>query len=194
MLPLLACTCTRHRAGRKERIISGIFVGVLAVVIAIAAPRAGGRVNVPIFVCNFLALSAYCVWRFLALVQPCCLCVAVAQQQQLIRRRYFYRCSNKKKKKQAVVPRSASRICRGSPRTTRSEPWPETSAAWLGAAAPPRSSAASPRRRHDASRQADHQKQGRRRGRLPERDLHRRERAPAQPCAHPRRILLIVYK
>jgi hypothetical protein len=69
--PAIACLYICSSRNRKERIISGIFIGVLAVVIVIAAPSAKGRADVPIFVCNLLALSTYCAWRFWALVQPC---------------------------------------------------------------------------------------------------------------------------
>ncbi|KAK3161420.1 hypothetical protein QOZ80_1BG0076890 [Eleusine coracana subsp. coracana] len=71
--PAIACLYIYTSSTRKERMISGTFLGVLAVVIVIAAPSAKGRrtSHVPIFVCNFLALLAYCVWRFWALLQAC---------------------------------------------------------------------------------------------------------------------------
>ncbi|WVZ69453.1 hypothetical protein U9M48_018235 [Paspalum notatum var. saurae] len=60
---------------RGERIISGVFLGILAVVIVAVAPsvRAAGKNNpvIVMVVCNYVALFVYCIWKISVLVRAC---------------------------------------------------------------------------------------------------------------------------
>ncbi|XP_062216663.1 probable receptor-like protein kinase At5g20050 [Phragmites australis] len=74
--PAVACLYFCTSSNRKERTISAIFLAVLAVVIVAAAPSAKDKISsvAVIFVCNCVALSVYCIWKFCALVKPCLRC------------------------------------------------------------------------------------------------------------------------
>ncbi|CAL4962367.1 unnamed protein product [Urochloa decumbens] len=68
---VIACLYFYTSSDREERIVSGIFLGILAVVIIVAAPSCKGE-TAPVAViagCNIVALSVYCIWKICALVQ-----------------------------------------------------------------------------------------------------------------------------
>lgn len=121
----IACLYIYTSSDREERIVSGIFLGILAVVILAAAPSSKGK-TAPVAViaaCNIVALSVYCLWKICALVQAClrrlrgrgAAAAAVDAEAPLppvLKQAATTGCSR---------PRSTSRTCRGSSRTKRSE-------------------------------------------------------------------------
>ncbi|RLM93816.1 hypothetical protein C2845_PM08G20490 [Panicum miliaceum] len=69
----IVCLYIYTSSDREERIVSGIFLGILAVVILAAAPSSKGK-TAPVAViaaCNIVALLVYCLWKICALVQAC---------------------------------------------------------------------------------------------------------------------------
>ncbi|KAJ1284543.1 hypothetical protein BS78_03G212200 [Paspalum vaginatum] len=60
---------------REERIVCGVFLGVLAVVIVAVAPsvKRAGENNpvIVVAVCNFVALIVYCIWKINVLLRAC---------------------------------------------------------------------------------------------------------------------------
>ncbi|PAN29435.1 hypothetical protein PAHAL_5G226200 [Panicum hallii] len=71
---VLACLYIGTSSDQAERIICGVFLGVLAVVIVAAAPSVKGKRGAPVTVmraCNLVALFVYCIWKICKLVQAC---------------------------------------------------------------------------------------------------------------------------
>ena len=71
---VLACLYIGTSSDRVERIICGVFLGVLAAVIVAAAPSVKGKRGAPVtvmFACNLVALLVYCIWKICKLVQAC---------------------------------------------------------------------------------------------------------------------------
>lgn len=71
----IACLYICTSSDREGRIISGVFLGVLAVVIVTAAPSVASKGDmapvIVMLVCNLIALLVYCIWKISALVQAC---------------------------------------------------------------------------------------------------------------------------
>ncbi|OEL30822.1 putative receptor-like protein kinase, partial [Dichanthelium oligosanthes] len=70
---VIVCLFICTSSDREQRIVSGVFLGILAVVIVAAAPSAKGK-TAPVAViaaCNLVALSVYCIWKFCVLLQAC---------------------------------------------------------------------------------------------------------------------------
>ncbi|RCV26431.1 hypothetical protein SETIT_5G244800v2 [Setaria italica] len=70
---VIACLYIYNSSDRRERIISRIFLGVVALVIVAAAPSPKGKTApaTVIACCNLVALSVYCIWKICGLVQAC---------------------------------------------------------------------------------------------------------------------------
>nr|XP_034594680.1 probable receptor-like protein kinase At5g20050 [Setaria viridis] len=78
---ILACLYICTASDRAERIVSGVFLGILAVVILAAAPSVKGRRTAPVesksppvhvmYYCDLVALLVYCIWKICRLVQAC---------------------------------------------------------------------------------------------------------------------------
>jgi hypothetical protein len=72
---VMACLYICTSSDREGRIISGVFLGVLAVVIVTAAPSVASKGDmapvIVMLVCNVIALLVYCIWKISALVQAC---------------------------------------------------------------------------------------------------------------------------
>ncbi|CAO1948178.1 unnamed protein product [Urochloa humidicola] len=61
----IACLCAFTPSSRRERTLSGILLSLVAVVIIFSAACAkrSNTTVVTMSVCNFLALSVYCIWK-----------------------------------------------------------------------------------------------------------------------------------
>ncbi|EES01170.1 hypothetical protein BDA96_03G258300 [Sorghum bicolor] len=72
---VIACLYIYTSSDREGRIISGAFLGVLALVIVTAAPSVASKGEmapvIVMLVCNLIALLVYCIWKISALVQAC---------------------------------------------------------------------------------------------------------------------------
>ncbi|CAL4948440.1 unnamed protein product [Urochloa decumbens] len=72
---ILACLYIFTSSDRAERIVCGVFLGILAVVILAAAPSVKDKSETaPVWVmfgCNLVALLVYCIWKITRLVQAC---------------------------------------------------------------------------------------------------------------------------
>ncbi|XP_066314646.1 probable receptor-like protein kinase At5g20050 [Miscanthus floridulus] len=72
---VIACLYICTSSDREGRIISGVFLGVLAVVIVTAAPSVASKDDrapvIVMLVCNLIALLVYCIWKISSLVQAC---------------------------------------------------------------------------------------------------------------------------
>ncbi|CAO1948174.1 unnamed protein product [Urochloa humidicola] len=72
---ILACLYIFTSSDRAERIVYGVFLGILATVIVAVAPSVKSRSRTaPVWVmfsCNLVALLVYCIWKISRLVQAC---------------------------------------------------------------------------------------------------------------------------
>ncbi|CAL4962366.1 unnamed protein product [Urochloa decumbens] len=72
---ILACLYIFTSSDRAERIICGVFLGILAMVIVAVAPSVKSTSRTaPVWVmfgCNLVALLVYCIWKITRLVQAC---------------------------------------------------------------------------------------------------------------------------
>ncbi|CAO2191245.1 unnamed protein product [Urochloa humidicola] len=72
---ILACLYIFTSSDRAERIVCGVFLGILATVIVAVAPSVKSRSRTaPVWVmfsCNLVALLVYCIWKISRLVQAC---------------------------------------------------------------------------------------------------------------------------
>ncbi|CAO1948491.1 unnamed protein product [Urochloa humidicola] len=72
---ILACLYIFTSSDRAERIVCGVFLGILAIVIVAAAPIVEDRSRTApvwvMFACNLVALLVYCIWKICRLLQAC---------------------------------------------------------------------------------------------------------------------------